>query len=199
MNIRNLIILLFVILLAAFLIQQCSTESAASEKPHIVKEKWYHPPKQVKNTKKFTPWDNPTNKQMRMINRWETSRWNSPSLLGLAWCESGYRAKVSAGVYGGYFQYNLSYWPGIWKKIPKGVKVTIKRVVDKPIVRFRKWSHIDGWIRREMSSVNQTRYLVLRGRLPKNTDPMHGWAAWRATAYIFGGHYPGTVTWECGL
>jgi hypothetical protein len=195
----KVILIIIAALLFFFAVDAVCNSKETTDKPHIVKEKWYHPPKQVKNVKRFTPWHNPTNKQMRMINRWETNRWNSPSLLGLAWCESGYRAKVSAGVYGGYFQYNLSYWPGIWDKIPKDVKVVHKRVVKKPIVRFRKWSHIDGWIRREMSDVNQKRYLVLKGKLPKNADPMHGWAAWRATAYIWGGHYPGTVTWECGL
>jgi len=198
MSIRNLIILLVVIVLAAFLIQQCGSESSASGKPHVVKEKWYHPPKQLKKTIHFRPWDNPTNKQMRLINKWEMKKWGNPSLLGLAWCESGYRAKVSAGTYGGYFQYNLSYWPGIWDQIPKRVVIVTHKIVKKPIIRFRKWSHLDHWVRKETNNVNQKVWIVRKGWLPKNASPMHGYAAWRATAYIWSGRGP-TVTWQCGL
>ena len=173
---------------------------AAEAKPHVVKTKWIKPPKRVKNEKPFVAakWDNPTMSQMYQMNEWEMKKWGAPSLLGLAWCESGYRSEVSAGTYGGYFQYNLSYWPGIWDQIPKKVRVVKKRVVDKPIVRYRKWSHLDHWVRKETNVVHQKRYLVMKGKLPKNASPMHGYAAWRATAYIWSGRGP-SVSWECGL
>lgn len=199
-TIRAVYVLLALTIIASLVVLGMpDNSSATTTKPHVVKTKWIKPPKRVKNEKPFvaSKWDNPTESQMYKMNEWEMKKWGAPSLLGLAWCESGYRSEVSAGTYGGYFQYNLGYWPGIWDQIPKKVRVVTKRVVDKPIVRYRKWSHV-GWVRKETNVVHQKRYLVLSGKLPKDASPMHGYAAWRATAYIWSGRGP-SVSWECGL
>jgi hypothetical protein len=167
-------------------------------KPYVVAEKWFKPPKQAKYIKGFRPWHNPTVAQIHKIDKWESEKWGGPSLLNRMWCESGYRPKVSNGTYGGLLQYNYSYWPGIWETVPRRVVVVVERTRPRAIVRFRKWSHIDGWIRKETNHIRQKVWIVYKGVLPENADPTHGWAAIRAGARTVGGYGP-PVSWECGL
>lgn len=198
MKIKYTIITLAVLIIAAFGVSRAVALSPQPAKPHIVKEKWHKPPKQVKKTIKFTPWAKPTVSQVFKIMAWEQERWGGPSLVNRIRCESTFRWYESYGQYMGLLQYGPPAWAAAWPHTPRKVVLVNKVVKKKPIVRFRKWSHLNNWIRKETNHIKQKVWIVKKGRLPKNATPYHGWAAIRAGQRAVSGHGPNT-SWACGL
>lgn len=178
-----------------------AVEAIASEKvkqgPHIEKEYFHKPPKNVKKRVKFVPTGTPSVSQVYKIADLEQKRWGGPSLINRIHCESTLNWSVSNGQYRGLLQFG-PIWDSMWPGTPRKVVIKVKKTIKKPIVRHRKWSHIDRWFKKPVKYVNQNRYITKVGKLPKYPDPYHGWAAIRVGQRAVSGDGP-TTSWACGL
>ena len=167
------------------------------DKPHIVKEKWHKPPKRVKRKARFTPTARPSTSEVYEIAAHEQSRWGGPTLINRIRCESSFNWAATNGQYRGLLQFG-PIWDVMWPGTPRMVVVKDTKTVKKKIVRYRKWSHMESWVRKPMWTVNQKVFIVKVGKLPKYSSPYHGWAAIRVGQRAVSGDGP-TTGWACGL
>jgi hypothetical protein len=201
MGIFNKSIIIVVCAIGAFFV----TEAIASEKkvgsvkvkPHVVKEKWHKPPKNVKKRVKFTPTGTPSPSEVYEIAAHEQAKWGGPTLINRIRCESTFNWAAGNGQYRGLLQFG-PIWDSMWPGTPRGVTIKDKKIVKKKIVRYRKWSHLNKWVKKPRKTINQKVFIIKKGKLPKYPDPYHGWAAIRVGQRAVSGHGP-TTGWECGL
>jgi hypothetical protein len=193
----KLIIGFFAVMAAFFVAQAIASEKPNNNKPKIVKEKWHKPPKQKKVKVSFNPTSKPTTSQVYNIAAFEQKKWGGPSLINRIHCESTLQWHVTNGQYRGLLQFG-PIWDSMWPGTPRKVTIVKKKVVKKPFVRYRKWSHIKKWIKKPQGYRKQTVWIIKIGHLPKNSDPYHGWAAIRVGQRAVSGHGP-TTSWSCGL
>ena len=166
-------------------------------KPTVTKEKWHKPPKNVKKKVKFVPTGEPSVSEVYAIAAHEQAKWGGSTLVNRIRCESNFNWAAGNGQYQGLLQFG-PVWNSMWPGTPRKVVVKNKKIVKKKIVRYRKWSHIKGWIKKPRRTVKQTVHITKVGKLPSYPSPYHGWAAIRVGQRAVSGHGP-TTGWECGL
>lgn len=144
----------------------------------------------------WRPWATPTTRQVMIILREEQDRWGGPWLGNRVACESGYSWSATNGQYAGLLQFG-SIWSSMWPGTPRGVKYVSTEKKRKPIVRHTLLTSGE-WTHRKIGSVRQKKTVIRKGRLPRNPDAYHGWAAIRVGQRAVSGDGL-TTSWACGL
>jgi len=174
-----------------------SESEAKSKKAYVVKEKWHKPPKNVKKNVKFVPTGTPSVSEVYEIAASEQAKWGGPTLINRIRCESTFNWSAGNGQYQGLLQFG-PIWDSMWPGTPRKVVLKNTKTVNKKIVRYRKWSHLRGWIKKPRKTVKQKVHITKAGKLPSYPSPYHGYAAIRVGQRAVSGHGP-TTGWECGL
>lgn len=150
----------------------------------------------VVRIKDWRPWPRPTYQQVVTIAAAEQRRWGGPSLMNRILCESGGSWSATNGQYLGLLQFGPIWW-SMWPGTPRGVKLKTRKVWDAPVRRWVRWSG-GRWTSKVIGRVRQTKSIIRSGRLPRNPDQTHGWAAIRVGQRAVSGDGP-TTGWACGL
>ena len=191
-------ILFFVVIGSFFAVEAIASQNEKNnQEPYIEKEHFHKPPKNVKKKIKFVPTATPSTSEVYKIAALEQKRWGGPSLINRIYCESTLNWSVTNGQYRGLLQFG-PIWDSMWPGTPRKVIIKSNKTIEKKVYRYRKWSHIDKWIKKPSGSIRQKVNIVRVGKLPKYPDPYHGWAAIRVGQRAVSGDGP-TTSWACGL
>jgi hypothetical protein len=200
---RQILGLLGVILVLALtsIASATNAESPKIPKNHVL-HTWVKHPKPERVTKKFVPPADASSSYIRnVIIPYEASRYGGGPLNDRIWCESSYDDQAVNGKYGGLIQtdgafwYEAGAWPSVISDHDLGVKMKTKKSVKRAVFKVRRWSNGKKTYNR-IAIQHVPRTVIHRGKLPKDADWFHAWAAVRVGQRAVAGVGP-TTFWAC--
>lgn len=146
-------------------------------KPKVIKTWTVRPKRSVTKVKRFTPWAQPTYRQVHKLIDAEARRWGAPGwrLRCRVKGESTYNWAAQNGQYAGLLQFGSeTFQRGLRTARSRVFKVKGPRTTYlKYVKQYRQWD--DGRVTsRKVRKVRVTKQVIYRGKAPRNPARTHG-------------------------